>query len=92
MYQIQSTDTFLRNARKFFKKHPDLESRFKKIVHILENDPNHPSLKMHTLSGKFKGLYAIRLTYVYRITLILFVKEKEVVLQDIGSHDGVYQK
>ena len=91
MYTIVTPDQFLRQARKFFRKHPDLKARFAKVVQDLQNDPFNPQLALHPLSGKLAGLYATRLTYSYRITLTLMVSEKEIILLDIGSHDEVYR-
>ena len=45
----------------------------------------------HGLSGALAGIQAISLTHAYRLTLILKVTEREVVLLDIGSHDEVYR-
>ncbi len=91
MYAIVTPDQFLRQARKFFRKHPDFKARFAKVVQDLQNDPFNPQLALHPLSGKLAGLYTIRLTYSYRITLTLMVSEKEIILLDIGSHDEVYR-
>ena len=91
MYAIVTPDQFLRQARKFFRTHPDLKARFAKVVQDLQNDPFNSRLALHPLSGKLAGLYAICLTYNYRITLTLMVSEKEIVLLDIGTHDEVYR-
>ena len=91
MYTVVTPDQFLRQARKFFRKHPDLKERFAKIVHDLQVDPLQPHLALHPLSGKLAGLYAVSLTYSYRITVTLTITEKEIVLLDIGSHDEVYR-
>ena len=91
MYIVVTPDQFLRQARKFFRKHPDLKTRFAKIVHDLQVDPLQPHLALHPLSGKLTGLHAVSLTYSYRITLTLTITEKEIVLLDIGSHDEVYR-
>ncbi len=91
MYSIVTPEQFLRQARKFFRKHPDLKPRFARTVQALQNDPFQPQLALHPLSGKLAGLHAISLTYSYRITLTLLVSEKEVILLDIGSHDEVYR-
>ena len=90
MYVIVTPLQFLRQARKFFKKHPDLRPRFAKVLGDLQNDPFQPRLDLHALSGKLAGCYAVSLTYSYRITLTLMVSEKEIILLDIGSHDEVY--
>ena len=91
MYAIVTPLQFLRQARKFFKKHPDLRPRFAKVLEELQKDPFQPLLELHALSGKLEGCYAVSLTYSYRITMTLMVSEKEIILLDIGSHDEVYR-
>ena len=91
MFSVTTSESFLRQARKFFKKHPDLKPRFADIFEQLQHDPFQPSLGLHPLSGKLTGCHAVRLTYSYRITLTLLITEKEITLLDIGSHDDVYR-
>lgn len=91
MYIVVTPQTFLRRANKFFKKHPDLKSSFAGILDDLMTDPFSTHLNLHQLRGKFTGLYAVSLTYSYRITLSFQVTEKEIILLDIGSHDEVYR-
>ena len=90
MYCIVTPQQFLRHARKFFKKHPELKARFATVLSDLQNDPFQPHLELHPLSGKLRGCYAISLTHGYRITLTLLISDKEIILLDIGSHDEVY--
>jgi len=90
MFVITTPQQFLRQARKFFKKHPDLKPRFARVLADLQSDPFQPHLKLHPLTGKLAGCYAVSLTYSYRITLTLFLTEQEIVLLDIGSHDDGY--
>ncbi len=91
MYSIVTPRQFLRQARKFFKKHPELKSSFATLVSDLQNDPLQPHLHLHPLCGKLTGCHAISLTHSYRITLILLITEQEITLLDIGSHDQVYR-
>jgi mRNA-degrading endonuclease YafQ of YafQ-DinJ toxin-antitoxin module len=91
MFTITTPQQFLRQARKFFKKHPDLKPRFGKLLADLQNDPFQPHLELHPLTGKLTGCHAVSLTYSYRVTLTLFITEQEIVLLDIGSHDEVYR-
>lgn len=91
MFTIITPKQFLHQARRFFKKHPDLKSRFAKIVDDLCRDPFRPRLELHSLGGKLEGLFTVSLTHNYRITLTLMIKEKEIILIDIGSHDEVYR-
>ena len=91
MYTIVTPRQFLRQARKFFKMHPDLKTRLAGVLNDLQKDPLQSHLELHPLSGKLEGCHAISLTYKYRITLTLMMTNKEIILLDIGSHDQVYR-
>lgn len=91
MFTITTPQQFLRQARKFFKKHPDLKPRFAKALVDLQRDPFVPHLELYPLTGKLSGCHAVSLTYSYRITMTLLITEREIVLLDIGSHDAVYR-
>jgi addiction module RelE/StbE family toxin len=91
VFSVTTSEQFLRQARKFFKKHPDLKPRFATVCEALKQDPFQPGLGLHPLAGKLSGCHAVRLTYSYRITLTLLITDKEIILLDIGSHDDVYR-
>jgi addiction module RelE/StbE family toxin len=91
VFNIITSEKFLRQARRFFKKHPDLRPRFAATISALQQDPFQSSLALHQLSGKLVGCHAVSLTYSYRITLTLLVTDKEIILLDIGSHDELYR-
>lgn len=91
MFDITTSEKFLRQASGFFRKHPDLKPRFAATVNALQQDPFQPGLGLHQLTGKLSGCHAVRLTYSYRITLTLLINEYETILLDIGSHDEVYR-
>lgn len=91
MYTIVTPQQFLRQAGKFFRKHPELKSRFARILAELQADPFQPHLELHPLSGRLDGCHAVSLTHRYRITLTLLITENEIILLDVGSHDDVYR-
>ena len=91
MYTIEASQYFLRRAKKFLKKHPDLKNGFAETVDDLRKDPFQPRLALHGLVGKMKDCCAVSFTHSYRITLTLMITEKEIILLDIGSHDEVYK-
>lgn len=91
MFNLVTTEYFLRRARKVFKQHPDLRGRFAQVVDDLQQDPFAPHVDYHHLGGKLKGIQAVRLTASYRITLTIVIAEKEIFLLDIGTHDEVYR-
>ena len=89
-YQLLWTDTYLRTARKFIRKHPDLESELETVLKQLEDDPYAPRLRLHALQGKHRGKHAVSLAYSHRIVLVFRMVAREIVLLDIGTHDEVY--
>jgi Uncharacterized protein conserved in bacteria len=91
VFTIVATDYFLRRARTFLKRHPELRERFAEVFEDLSRDPFAPHLAYHHLAGKLQGLQAVRVTDRYRITLTIALTDKEVILLDIGSHADVYR-
>ena len=91
MFVLVWTETFTRTARRFLRKHPELRGQFELVVKQLEEDPNHPRLRLHRLKGRHKDKHAVSLTYSHRIVLVIVLDEKEIVLLDTGSHDEVYR-
>ena len=91
MYSLVWTESFLRTARKLFKKHPDLKPVFEDLARKLQGNPGNPSLKLHQLKGIHKGKASVSLTYSYRIIITVKFMEKEIFLLDIGSHEEVYK-
>lgn len=91
MFALTTPQQFLRQARKFLKKHPELKPRFARLLADLQRDPFSPDLELHPLTGKLSGCHAVSLTYSYRITLTLLITDQEIILLDIGSHDEVYR-
>ncbi len=91
MFTIVATQHFLRRARKFLQKHPELRERFAQIIDDVKQDPFAPHLAYHHLCGKLKGVQAISITDSYRITLTVVISDQEIILLDVGSHDEVYR-
>jgi addiction module RelE/StbE family toxin len=91
VYSIFTPKQFLRQARKFFKRRPELKPCFARVLSDLQTDPFQPQLALHPLSGKLAGCHAVRLIRNYRITLTLLITAKEIILLDVGSHDEVYR-
>ena len=89
-YSLIYTDSYIKRARKFLKKHPDLASQYEKTLKILEINPQHPSLRLHQLKGRLNNLQSILINISYRITLEFYFVDKEIILVNVGHHDDVY--
>ena len=83
---------FVRSARRFTRKHPDLASELRLTLELLAEDAFHPQLKTHKLKGKLAGSWACSGGYDVRI-VFQFVKHKgadAILLEAVGTHDEVY--
>lgn len=90
MPKIIYTDSYIKRAAVFLKKHPEMISQYKKTLRLLELNPGHPSLKLHKLKGKHTQLYAIVINISYRISLLFIIKDDTFVPVTAGSHDEEY--
>lgn len=91
-YKIIYPESYIRRARKFIERHPDLLGQYRKTLELLEHNPFHPALRLHPLKGKLAGLHSVSINLAYRISLELILSEHEIILISIGTHDEVYQK
>ena len=89
-WQFIFTEQYNRRAAKCLKRHPDVETQYAKTLELLELNPHHPSLRLHSLSGRLDGLQSISINLKYRITIEMIITESEIVLINVGDHDAVY--
>lgn len=90
MYKLRFTESYQKRAKKFFQKHRDLMPQYEKVLQILCINPQHPSLRLHKLSGSMDGFSSVSINLSYRLTLYFIVKDDIIVPINIGSHDEVY--
>lgn len=90
MYKLVITDSYRRKAKKFFSKHPDVLSQYEKVLKLLCINPQHPSLRLHKLSGKLEGLFSVSINISYRMLVNFVIRDHQIIPIDIGSHDEVY--
>jgi mRNA-degrading endonuclease YafQ of YafQ-DinJ toxin-antitoxin module len=89
-WQLIFTEQYNRRAAQFLKRHPDVEGQYSKALALLQLNPHHSSLRLHSLSGRLKGLHSISINLKYRITIEMILIEQEVILIHVGDHDAVY--
>lgn len=77
------------------RQKPQLRPVIGETLEQLADDPFHPTLRTHKLSGEVAGIWACSIDYSYRI-LFEFVanpessEEEAILLLNLGSHDEVY--
>jgi mRNA-degrading endonuclease YafQ of YafQ-DinJ toxin-antitoxin module len=89
-YQLLLTDSYCRIAVRFIKRHPELKRAYAKTLALLEANPHHPSLRLHSLSGKHHGLHAVSINLSYRITIELLIRDRTVIPVNVDDRDAVY--
>jgi addiction module RelE/StbE family toxin len=86
------SNAFVRSARRFARKHPQLAPELQLTLELLAEDAFHPQLKTHKLKGKLAGSWSCSAGYDLRV-VFQFVKHKgqdAILLEGVGSHDEVY--
>ncbi|MEE8057352.1 MAG: hypothetical protein V3T17_05895 [Pseudomonadales bacterium] len=89
-YKLIYPDSYLRRAKKFLRRHPEIRSQYQNTLEMLEINPHHPSLRLHGLSGRLAGLSSVSINMSYRIVVEMIIQDEEIVLINVGNHDQVY--
>ena len=89
-WQLRFTESYLRIAVRFLRRHPELKRQYGKTLALLEANPRHPSLRLHALAGKHEGLHSVSINLSYRITLELLIQDQVITPVNVGDHDAVY--
>lgn len=81
--KIVYSTQFVKELRKLQKEMIALAIQKEKIF---KENPLHPSLRLHELHGKFKGIWSISLSSSYRI-IFERMENGDIVFISIGRHD-----
>ena len=90
-WQLIFTDSDNRRPARFLKGHPQLQPSYRKLLVLLEANPFHPSLRLHPLQGKLKGLHSVSINLSYRITIEFLIDDNRIIPIAVGDHDSVYR-
>ena len=89
-HKLVYPESYIRRARKFLNKHPEIHKQYRKTLQLLELNPYHPSLRLHKLQGRLDGLSSVSINISYRIVIELIIEGNEILLVNIGKYDRVY--
>jgi mRNA-degrading endonuclease YafQ of YafQ-DinJ toxin-antitoxin module len=73
----------MRRAKKFLKRHPQIQGQYQKTLQLLELNPHHPSLRLHQLQGALSGLSSVSINMSYRIVLELLIQDRDIILGEL---------
>jgi addiction module RelE/StbE family toxin len=85
---------FTRSVKKLARRKPGLLNQMEAVLHLLEREPYHPTLRTHKLSGDLEGCWACSasddLRIVFECVRPKRGAEMEIHLLNLGTHDEVY--
>ena len=67
---------FKRAFKKLIKKNSELQNKITNVLILLAEDPSHPSLKAHKLTGDLRDLWSCSVSYDCRI-IFTFSKDED---------------
>lgn len=73
------------------QKNKKLVERIEKQIALFEENPKHPSLRIHKLTSARENMWSISITMSIRMVYIL-VEEDHALFVKIGTHEQVYKK
>ena len=76
--------------KKFTKLHPKLKEQFKERRNIFLENPFHPILNNHSLTGDRIGQWSINITGDWR-AIYVFKDRNMIVFIDIDTHSNLYK-
>lgn len=79
------------------KADPIIRQSFKRNIRLFMDDPFHPRLHNHMLSGRYHGYRSINITsdwravYSTRVYVHGRVKSNVIIFEALGTHSQLYQ-
>jgi addiction module RelE/StbE family toxin len=82
---------FTKDLKKLYKSQPKQARSVIEKLKLFTTDHDHPSLRLHKLSGNLKDFYSISVKTNLRI--IFSMQDSDTAaLYRLGTHDEVYQQ
>lgn len=86
MYELVLSKKYQRELEKLTSRNIKIKLRISKTLKLLLKDIDHPSLRLHKLTGE--GKWSISTTGNIRI--LLYIERNKIYLLRIGKHEDVY--
>lgn len=87
---IRLSDEVFKKLRKIERKNKKLTLTIEKQLALFSQNPKHPSLRSHKITGELQNLHSISITKSIRMTYLQ--RQNETYFTDIGTHDEIYKK
>lgn len=86
MYRVVLSKGFHKELKKKVRQDPKLWQKVTKTLKLLSKDINHPSLRLHKLSGKDN--WSVSVSRSYRI--MINIENEIVYCAKFGTHKEIY--
>ena len=87
--QVAYNSSFKREYKAWQKQNPDKIQLVVTAINLFVEEPFHPYLRTHKLTGKLKECYAFSIAYDIRI-IFFFEDSERAVFIAFGTHNDVY--
>lgn len=89
MKPIKLSPAVLKRIKEIQKTNIKLSDRIQKQLKTFQENPRHPSLRLHRITREVKNTWSISIDINLR--MLYTETEKEYYFFDIGTHDEVYR-
>jgi len=87
--KIKLSPEVIQNLKKLKQKDRKLFDRVEKQLALFLQNPKHPSLRTHKLTGKIENRWSISITKSIRMVYV--IQEPTIYFVAIGTHDQIYR-
>ena len=90
--RILQSNAFLRDAKRYLKRHPECREPLQSTLRDLETDAFQPRLRTHKLKGELAQRWSCSAGYDLRVVFrfVEYDGQQAILLLTIGSHDDVH--
>ncbi|MBI4039071.1 type II toxin-antitoxin system mRNA interferase toxin, RelE/StbE family [Candidatus Daviesbacteria bacterium] len=89
--RVKFSSEVIRELDKLKRKDKKLSKKIEKQLALFQENPKHPSLRTHKLTGNLTNRWSISLNKGLRMVYLLLDKDIAYFV-DLGTHDQVYKK
>lgn len=88
--KIKRSDRFLKEIQKLLKRGCLDFAQLEKFLHLMNENPRHPSLRVKKIQGT-KDVFEASVNMAVRVTF-QYIKPDTIFLRNIGEHDSTLKR
>ena len=85
---IKFSPVFQKKLQNLHQRDKQLTNKIQKQLKLFEQNPKHPSLRLHKLKGNLQNTWSLSITMSFRV---LFIEDAEYYFFDMGEHSEIYK-